>query len=531
MSATTAPAAAPAAESGLLRTFGFFLCSLLFGLTSGLSNNLVAVNIQAAQAQFGATTNEALWLTAAYTSTSVTATLMLWKFRTQYGIRLFAQLGLAGFAIVSLLHLFTNDLNGAVVLRAVAGFATAPLGTMAFLYMLEPFPPARKLTTGICLGLLGTSLATPLARVISPYLLQVGLWHGLNLLELGLALMSLATAHLVKITPPPRAKVFDWVDAISLPLLALGTGMVSVVLTVGRYYWWTEAPWIGVTLAGGIGVLTLVLLIELNRAQPLLHLRWLSSGAMITFGGSMLIARFVLAEQTSGVVGFFQSLGFLNDHMIGLFTVMSLATIAGYLCVARFNQPERAEAIHLVALSMIAVGAWMDSHATSLTRPHDLYLSQGLISFGAAIFLPAAMSWSFTHVVRTGMQYLPSFLAVFLVSQNFGGLLGSAGLGTLMVYREKFHSSHVVSSLTLQNPMVAQRVQQYSGAYAATLGDPTLRSAEGSVLLGQVATRESYVLAYNDVFHAVALLALAAIALLLCHVAFKRLRAHAPEPA
>ena len=530
MSGTTA-AAPLVPDSSIWRTLGFFLCSFLFGLTSGLSNNLVAVNIQAAQAQFGATTNEALWLTAAYTSTSVTATLMLWKFRTQYGIRLFAQLGLAGFAAVSLLHLFTNDLNGAVVLRAVAGFATAPLGTLAFLYMLEPFPPAEKLTKGICLGLMGTSLATPLARVISPHLLEMGLWHGLNMLELGLALLSLAVVHLVRITPPPRAKVFDWVDAISLPLLALGCGLLSVALTVGRYYWWTEAPWIGVTLASGIGVLAVVLVIELNRAQPLLHLRWLSSGAMITFGGSMLIARFVLAEQTSGVVGFFQNLGFLNDHMIGLFTVMSVATVAGYLCLAPFNQPQRAEAVHLIALSMIAVGAWMDSHATSLTRPQDLYVSQALISFGAAIFLPAAMAWSFTHVVRTGMQYLPSFLAVFLVSQNFGGLLGSAGLGTLMVYREKFHSSHVVASLTLQNPLVAQRVQQYSGAYASTLVDPTLRGAEGTVLLGQVATRESYVLAYNDVFLAVAVTALVGIALLLGHIAFKRLRARGPETA
>jgi MFS family permease len=516
-----APAAPPA--SGPLRIFGYMLVSVLFGLTSGLSNNLVSANLQAAQGQFGATTNEALWLSAAYAATSATATLMLWKFRTQYGIRLFAKLGLTFFALVSLAHLFTNDLNTAVVLRAVAGFATAPLGTLAFLYMLEALPPAQKLTVGLCYGLLGTQLATPLARVISPYLLQVGLWHGLNVLELGLALMSFAAVQLVPITPPPRAKVFDWVDLASLPLLALGCGLIAVTLTLGRYYWWTEAPWLGVTLAAGIAVLTVVLLIELSRAQPLLHIRWLSSLSMIMFGGSMLIARFVLAEQTTGVVGFFQNLGLLNDHMTGLFTVITLATLAGTIFVGFFNEPHRAEPLHLMALSLIALGAWMDSQATSLTRPQDLYLSQAMIAFGAAVFLPSAMSWSFSHVIRSGMQYLPSFLAVFLVSQNFGGLLGSAGLGTLMIYREKFHSSHIVQTLTLQNPMVAQRVQQYSGTYAATLGDPTLRSAEGTALLGQVATREAYVMAYDDVFLSVSGASLIAIALLLSHMAYKRL--------
>jgi MFS family permease len=528
MSDTPPPAPPPA---GPWRVFGYFLVSLLFGLTSGFSNNLVAANTQAAQAQFGATTNEALWLMAAYTATSATATLLLWKFRTQFGIRIFAKLGLGFFALVSLAHLFTNDLNEAVVLRAVAGFATAPLGTLAFLYMLEPLPPAKKLSVGITFGLLGSQIATPLARVISPYLLEVGLWHGLNMVELGLALLSFTVMHLVPITSPPRAQVFDRVDFISLPLLALGCGLLSVALTLGRYYWWLEAPWLGVTLAGGIAALSLVLAIELNRERPILHLHFLTSPAMIIFGGSMLIARFVLAEQTTGVVSFFQNLGFLNEHIFGLFCVITVATLAGYLAVGFINDPNRSEAIHLVALSLIAAGAWMDSQSTSLTRPHDMYLSQAMVAFGAAIFLPAAMSWSFAHLARTGLNFISSYLAVFLVSQTFGGLLGSAGLGTLLVYREKFHSSHIVQSLTLQNPMVAQRVQQYSAAHAATLGDPALRGAEGTTMLAQAVSREAYVLAYNDVFLVVALASMAAVVMLLCHMTYKRLHSRQTQAA
>jgi hypothetical protein len=252
---------------------------------------------------------------------------------------------------------------------------------------------------------------------------------------------------------------------------------------------------------------------------------------MIGFGGSMLILRFILAEQTTGVVSFFQNLGFMNDQLSGLFWVVTAATAAGYLLVSFINEPQKAEGIHLVALSLIAVGAWMDSHSTSLTRPHDMYLSQAMVAFGAAIFLPAAMSWSFAHLIRTGLNFISSYLAVFLASQTFGGLLGSAGLGTLLVYREKFHSSHVVQSLTLQNPAVAQRVQQYSGAYASTLGDPALRGAEGTSMLGQVASREAYVLAYNDVFLVVALAAAAAVVMLLCHMIYKRLRSRQPLAA
>jgi MFS family permease len=529
--AAAAPVAPPPTESFASWLIPlYFLASLTFGLTQGLSTNLVAANIQAAQSQFGATTNEALWLSAAYTATNVTATLLLFKFRAQYGVRLFAKLGLTLFFVVSLAPLFTNDLNSAVVLRAVAGFATAPLGTLAFLYMLEPLAQQYKLTSGLAWGLIGGQLAVPLARLISPDLLQLGLWHGLNMMELGMAMISLAIVFLLPITPPPRSQAFDLVDLISFPLLAAGCGMICVVLTLGRYYWWTEAPWLGVTLAGGIACLALVVAIELNREKPMLHLHWISSIDILSFGGSMLMVRFVLAEQTS-VIAFFQNLGLLNEHMRGMFWVIFCATVVGYAGVSFFNRPALSARIHVLALALIAVGAWMDSHATSLTRPQDLYLSQGMIAFGAAIFLPSAMAWSFTHVFRTGMQYLASYLAVFLVTQNFGALLGSASLGTLLIYREKFHSSQIVESLVMQNPIVAQRVQQYAGAYTPTLGDPTLRAAEGTVMLGQVATREAYVLAYNDVFLAVAVSAGFALVMLLGHSLFKRLRSRDTQAA
>jgi hypothetical protein len=153
---------------------------------------------------------------------------------------------------------------------------------------------------------------------------------------------------------------------------------------------------------------------------------------------------------------------------------------------------------------MITVGAWMESHGTNLTRPQDLYVSQALVAFGGAIFLPPAVGWAFGHTLRAGINYLTSFFAVFLASQNLGSLLGSSALGTLVIVREKFHSSQIVESLTLADPLVAQRIQQYGASYARVLGDQALRGAEGSALLGQVATREAYVLAYNDLFLAVA---------------------------
>ena len=513
------PPAPPGAPETIVpgRLAIYALASLTFGLAQGLGNNLVSSNLQAAQAAFGATTNEAVWLMAAYSSTSITASLLLWKLRTQFGLRLIAKISLALMVLLSLAHVVVHDLHLAVLLRAVVGFVGAMLNTLAFLYVLEALPLKHKLTTGIALGLTGSQIAAPLARLVSPGLLDIGLWPQLNLLELALSLMCLAWVYLLPVTPPPSAKVFDRVDAISLPLLIVGMGLIAVVLSLGRYYWWTEAPWLGLCLALGIALLVILVAVELNRERPLVNLHWLSSTDMILFGGSMFFARFILSEQTTGTIGFFQNLGLLNEHMSGMMWVILAATLAGFIGVAFVNKPENRPAIHVVALSMITVGAWLESHGTSLTRPQDVYLSQALVAFGGAIFLPPAVGWSFAHTLRWGIQHLTSFFAVFLASQNLGGLLGAAGLGTFLTVREKFHSSQIVESLTLADPIVAQRIQQYGASYARVLGDPALRGAEGSALLGQVATREAYVLAYNDLFLLVAVVSALCLLGLLIH--------------
>jgi hypothetical protein len=107
-----------------------------------------------------------------------------------------------------------------------------------------------------------------------------------------------------------------------------------------------------------------------------------------------------------------------------------------------------------------------------------------------------------------GSQFI-SFVVLFSISQSVGGLIGNALLGTLQVVREKFHSHELVQQILLTDPVVAQRVRAGGGAVAGVIGDPILRGAEGTALLAQQVTREANILAYNDVFFVVGILAVA----------------------
>jgi len=210
------------------------------------------------------------------------------------------------------------------------------------------------------------------------------------------------------------------------------------------------------------------------------------------------------------------------------------ASVAGGLSCAVVMKPGREPAIHMVALAMLAVGAYMDSQATNLTRPAEMYLSQALIAFAGALFLPPALASGLMSALKNGPNYILSFVIVFLTTQSIGGLLGSAVIGTFITWREKFHSHALVEHIALTNPIVAGRVSQLAGAYGRVLTDRTLLDAEGLALLGQLATKEANVLAYNDAFLAIAILALFALAALTVHVgvaAIARRLAPSPQPA
>lgn len=522
-SAAGASAAAPPPVR-LRRSVACVAASALLWTTQGLGMNLVAANTQQLQGVFGASLNEATWLVAAYMAPNVSLSLILMKIRMQYGLRWFAELSLGLFVSASLLHLFVHDLHSAVVIRFLAGIAAAPMSTLGFLYMLDAFPPSRKMSWGLSLALTCSSLGAPLARLISPALMDIGQWQGMYALELGLSAVALGVVYLLPLTPIPHSKVLHKLDFVTYPLVALGFGLLAVVLVLGRLYWWFEAPWIGACLAVAAVSVAMAAAIELNREQPLIDLRWLTSPEMLHMTGVLLVFRIVLSEQTSGAFGLFQALGLLNEQSRGLLIAIMLASVAGGLTCGYLLKPGREPLLHGIALALIGAGAFMDAHATSLTRPGDMYLSQALIAFGGALFLPPALLMGLGKALQQGPALLTSFIVIFLFTQSIGGLMGSALFSTFIVLREKFHSSHLSEHVTLADPVMVDRIRMLSSAYRRVLTDGQLRDAEGMVALSRQATREATVLAYNDAFLLISVLALAALAALLLHRLYLRLR-------
>lgn len=534
---TPAPAPAQAgATQGFLtmpwpRALAYMLASVALAMTQQIGANLVNTNVYQIQGELGATVAETNWLIAAYMAPNVSLSIALIKIRMQYGLRNFAEISIAGFVVVTLLNLFlVHDLSSAVAVRFMSGIAAAPMSSLAFFYMIEPLQPPQKLTVGLSLALTNTTLGIPVTRLVSPWLLETGGFHGLTLFEAGLAMIAFGFVYGLPLTVPPRIKWIGPLDIVSYLLIATGFGCIAVGLSLGRIYWWFEAPWLGVLFAVALVALVLAAIIEWHRKSPLIDIRWLTSPTTLYFAGAILLLRIVLAEQTVGASNFFQALGLQNEQTQPLYAVILAAIVAGGLTCAALLRPGRENAFYGASLACVALGAYLDSFATSLTRPHDIWLSQSLVAYGSGLFLPAAMAQGMRSAIARGPLYILSFITVFLFTQSIGGLLGSAIFGTFITLRTSFHYNLLAEHFSLADPLVAQRVAQLGGAYGKVLTDAALTRAEGVALLAQQATREATVLAYNDAFLLISAIAGLALAGVLVHVLALRLRTPRSEP-
>ncbi|KLJ02577.1 MFS transporter [Luteimonas sp. FCS-9] len=499
----------------------------VIAITGGLGNALVTANLLDLQGALGAYASEVAWLPAAYVMTNVSMNILLVKFRQQFGLRLFTEVFLVLYALIALGHLFVNDLGSAIAVRAGHGIAGAALNTLGLYYMLQAFPQRYRIR-GLVLGLGIGQLALPLARVFSTELLEFGEWRGLYLFELGLALVALGCVLLLKLPPGDRHKAFEPLDFVTFGLFAPGMALLTAVLAQGRLAWWTETAWLGWALAGSIVLTTAAIAIEHYRARPLLNTRWLATGPMLRLALAIVLIRIVLSEQATGAVGFLQALGLGNAQMRTLFSIVLLGSVAGLVTSALTINPARTWPPVVISLLLMMAGALMDAQASNATRPEQMYASQFLLAFGSTFFLGPVMLAGIGPVIGQPRNLI-SFVVLFGMTQNLGGLLGSALLGTFQTVREKFHSSVLDEHLTLLDPQVAARVHASAQAYAPTVADPALRDALALRALGTAATREANVLAYNDVFLLIAFIAFCTLVWIIASRAWARLRA-VPAP-
>jgi hypothetical protein len=511
------------------RRLGYALGAVVLAIAATLGNGLVNVNVANLSGAMGVYAVQASWLPAVYVAMNATANLTLVKARAQFGIPQVTSVLIAAYVAASLWQLMTPGFAPAVAVRAASGMMAAGLTTLTIYNLLQVFPPKIR-PLGIVIGIGLIQLGMPLARLFPVEMLALDNWRALHLIEIALGLAALAAVHAFPLPPSERSRAFQSLDLLTIGLVIPATLLLCGVLSLGRLMWWTDTPWLGVALAISIALMGCAVLIETGRDHPLLQLHWLRTLDIARFAAVALLVRMALAEQTFGAVGLLTSGGLTNDQLRLLFALVVGAMLLGSATAAVTLSLSRLPYQVLAAALIIAAGAWWDAHATNLTRPEQLYTSQAMIAFGTTLFIGPALLYGLTQMLKRGADYLVTFIVLFSTTQNLGGLAGSALLGTYQIIATKNHAASLADRVVATDPQVVARLQAGARAVSGVVADPGQQTAQGAALLGQALNREAAVLAYNDVFALVAVLALLTAAYVAYVILFNTLRRRARAP-
>jgi MFS family permease len=477
-------------------------------ITATLGQGLVTTNVPSVAGSLGEYVAAASVLPAIYVAMNATGNLSIVKARAQWGIPAVTQGAVAVYALAALLQLIMPNFATAIAARAANGLAAAALITLSVYYLFQVLPPKLK-PVGLVMGLGLTQLGVPLARLFPVEMLAQDHWHNFHLIELALPLAMLVTLNALPLPPSDRSKAFRPLDFTTIGLVVAGMLLICIVLGAGRAYWWTDTSWLGWTLAAAIPLLAAAILIEANRRKPLLFLDWIGSSVILRFAAVALLMRVALAEQTYGSVGLLASGGLNNEQLRTLALIIVGAMLLGIATAVLTLRPHWLRQQVIVAALAIALGAWLDSHATNLSRAHELYLSQALLGFGTTLFIGPTLAFGFLRMIQRGPEYFVSLVVLFSTTQNVGGLAGSALLGSYQVIATRSHVTALAEHLQGADPQVIARIQDGAQRLAGAVTDPAQRVAIGGAQLAQAQAREATVLAFNDVFQFVALLAVA----------------------
>jgi MFS family permease len=486
----------------------YAVSALVMAMASGLGNGLITSNINSIAGDMGLYVVEANLLVAVYVAFNATANLLLVKARVQFGIPATMHVVLGSLIAAQIVQILSPSLGTAILARAVSGIAAGGLTTLSLYNIFQVFP-LRLRPVAAVIGFTLPQLAVPVARMFPLASIAIDSWRGLHLVELAMAISAWAMLNLMPLPPNVQERAFEPLDIVTAALTIAAMLLICTALALGRYYWWSDAAFIGWAFAAGLPLLGLALLIEDRRARPLLWVRWYATRDILFFTLIAVVIRIALTEQTYAAVGLLTLGGLTSDQLHTLFGVVFLAMAAGIATAALLLRPERIAPLMMAAAFIIAAGAWLDTHSTSVTRPQQLYLSQSLLGFGTTLFLGPALMFGIGHIIRRGPNYLVSFVVLFSTTQNVGGLAGSALLGSIQIAREWLHAERLAEALSLGDPVVTARIAQYAAAIAPRLTDPLARAQQANALLGQALHAQASVLAFNDTFWVVTLVSLA----------------------
>ncbi|MFK0293917.1 MFS transporter [Streptomyces sp. NPDC090442] len=471
----------PSAESPAALRLGWSLALLaLAQLIISIDYNIVFVALPEIGRELNFSASNLQWVVSAYTVVFGGFLLLGGRAADLLGRRRMFSMGLALYAIASLLGAFATASWMLITSRAIQGIGGAALfpATLALINTTFRAGPERNRALAVwgSAGASGLSLGAVLGGVLTKFF---G-WESVFLVNVPLAGGCALAGYFVlpRDVAPTRRRPFDLPGAL---LVTAGVTLVVYILVQGPVVGWTSAQILGST-ALAVVLLALFALVESRSADPLMPLRLFANRNLSTATVVMFICQGGFAALLYYLTVYFQEIAGYNALQSGL-AFLPLAAVA---MVATRSSPRllarvgvrsalaTGQAVSAVGLGVLALGlSSSGSYLTTLPGVVVFSIGNGVTFTG--MFAAAGKGVApqeqgvASGMASTGRQVGGAVGLAVLVAVASGGTEGLSG-----------HRLHEQMTVGLQTGVWLTAVLCLVGVVVGLLGlerEQSLRSA------------------------------------------------------
>jgi MFS transporter, DHA2 family, multidrug resistance protein len=512
-SQTPAPSVAPSQQNPVhINPWLIAIAVMLSTFMEVLDTTVVNVSLPHIAGSLSATIDEATWtLTSYLVSNAIILPLTGWL-SNFFGRKRMLMLSVTGFTISSFMCGLAPTLPFLVVCRVVQGACGGSLQPISQAVLLESFPPQDR---GKAMGFwgLGIVVAPLLGPVLGGWLTDSYSWRWVFYINVPIGIASIIMTRLFVFDPHYIKRASSRIDYWGIGMLAVGIGLLQVVLDKGQEKDWFATTWITAVAIGAVASLIAFMAHELIIDHPVVQLRVFkdrtySTGVFLMsmlgvglYGTTVLIP---LILQTllgypalrAGIAMAPRGLGsFIAMPIVGLvmskFDPRKMLALGLFVCALTLFQFSRLDR---------SAGYW-DFFWPQL----EMGLSLGLV------FVPL------TTITMSGIpkETMGNATSLFNLVRNLGGSIGISAVQTMELRLQQTNTNVLGAHVNPFSTGARNMMNMMEQMMVSRGGDAAAAARQARAMIFGLVQREAAMISYNTIFKSLGILFLALLPFIL----------------
>jgi DHA2 family multidrug resistance protein len=477
--------------------------SLMLGTFMEVLDTSVAnVALPHMKGSYAASTDEITWVLTSYLVANAIVLPITGWLGNFFGRKRLYLACLVGFTLASLAAGAAPTLGLLITARVIQGLTGGAMVPMSQAITMEAFPKSEQgLATAVFgIGVICGPIVGPL---VGGWVTDNWSWPWIFWINIPVGILSyvLTSAFVDEAEDrTPEGRMDYW----SLIFIAVGLGCLELFLNRGERLDWFESPTVTAYAACSAMGLVLFLWRSLTAERPLVDLRMFklpeyASGMFLIFGASfgMYAAFVMLPLYVQTFLGWTPTWAGIMLSPGGLASVAAM--MAAGLLMGRID-----------VRWTVAAGFLAQVYSSWLLTNLNLQVGMGTLVF-AWCFRGLGLGFVFVPIATAAMRRIPPesmgvAAGFFNLMRNEGGSVGIAVAATLLQTRSQFHHARLAEHATPFNGILQAGAHRMTQALGAASGrDPVSSGLLAHGFLGGEVLRQSYVMAFMDVFAFIAL--------------------------